>query len=336
MPVRPRDLVSFCVRGFPGTNRALANLAANTGSRHFTLASGEPGGPEIRFFLELLREQLPRTVLFGGWSGIYEHFLDALQDLPVRPGVHWTSSPGQVDVAQEAALLAKVLEDRRVHYRTFANPELAAALAGRLANVHYLPDTVVLPPEPPPRATPRDDSRECFAISLFCSPFEYKRKNVLSCLLALAGLEGDYVLHLNGLSQEPPYRTLLTLLKIRHEDFGWMEQEAYERALERIDLGLQVSLAETFNHVVAEHIARGIPVLTSRMVPVMDSMPAAARARLVVEDPESPGEIRSRIEWAMSERAACGALGAEMRSELRLENDRRIEAATAVLDRIVA
>jgi hypothetical protein len=109
--------------------------------------------------------------------------------------------------------------------------------------------------------------------SLFAAPNEFRRKNALACILALAGLDVPYVLRLNGLAERPEYRTFLEELKVPYEDRGWMDDDDYARALDEVDVGLQVSLADSFNYVVAEHFARAVPVVLSRSVPLRAGCP---------------------------------------------------------------
>jgi hypothetical protein len=75
-------------------------------------------------------------------------------------------------------------------------------------------------------------------------------------------LKRRYTLYLNGLSKNRLYRNILKKLRIRYRDFGWMTDEKYQAALGEVDLGLQISFAETFNYVAAEHIVKRIPVMT--------------------------------------------------------------------------
>ena len=329
--MKPWEIATFCVRQYPGTNTALTNLARNTGSTHHTLSGASPWGPEVTFFLEELRERQPRVVLFGAWSDHYHRFLGFLQDLGMPAGIYWTSSSGQMDIVGEIERLSRVIDDPRVRYRMFANERLAKALGRHLDDVHFVPDTVIWPDQ---AATSNHRPNTCFAISLFCPIVQNNRKNILNCLLALAQLDDDYILYLNGLTENPHYKTLLDTLAIRYQDFGWMSRDAYEETLGRVDLGLQVSFAETFDHVAADHIVRSIPVITSRMVPVMDAMSTSVRSCFVVDNPEDYREIGSKIRWAMANRAACQQLAGDMRNQLGKENGRRVALATKVLNEI--
>ena len=99
----------------------------------------------------------------------------------------------------------------------------------------------------------------------------------------------------------------------------------------RLDIGLQVSFAETFNHVVADHLLRGIPVVTSRMVPIMNKMPAEVKRKLVADNPEDPMEIRDKIEYLMLNPEQRRELGTMVCDSLTKENRERIKTAVEVV-----
>lgn len=327
------SIITLCVGGFPGTNRSLSNLEKTTGlTRHLVLRGADPGGAEVKFYIELLKEKKPKCVLFGGWSPVYDLILKSL-GRRTEPGVYWTSSPGQVDISEEAGYVVSLLNSRRIKHRLFANGELAGALSGVSYKARHLPDTLVFPEDiviKKPKGM-----EDVLVFSLFCSPFEFRRKNVLNTLLALSMLKRKYTLYLNGLSKNRFYGNILKRLRIMYRDFGWMTDEKYQAVLGEVDLGLQVSYAETFNYVAAEHIARRIPVITSRMVPVMDCMPASIRKMLVVEDADSASGIRDRIEYLTGEQGRLKYLGERMQVYLRRENERRIGQAEEVLRSII-
>lgn len=330
MENKTEGLITFCVKGFPGTNRSLINLEKTTGlTRHFVLSGSKSSATEVKFFIDYVKRRRPCVVLFGGWSQVYQYFLKGLKNKKIEFGIYWTSSPGQTDISEEIDSLGDLINSSEIKYKLFANKDLASSFSGRLSNVNFLPDTVIFPEEL--KNKPRSGKKSAIAISLFCSPFEYKRKNILNSLLAVSMLKDRYTLYLNGLSANKSYKSVLEKLNIRYRDFGWMSDEEYERVLWDVDLGLQVSFADTFNFVVAEHIARRIPVITSRMVPAMDGTPQSIKRRLIVEDPDNPFEIRDRIEYLIQNPPMLPEIGKIMYQYLVKENKRRVAIAKNVL-----
>ena len=329
-------LITFCARGFPGTNRSLMNLEKTTGlSKHFILTSSNQDGPEIKFFINHLKTKKPKLVVFGGWSAIYEVFLKKLKGDKTQFGIYWTSSPGQVDISEEIDILSLLIKNSQIQHKLFANRGLALSLSGHISNVDYLPDTLILPQLNPKKGKYGRKRKENIIISLFCSPFEYKRKNILNCLLAVSMLKDNYILYLNSLSKNKYYKNILESLNILYKDFGWMTDKKYKKIIEEIDLGLQVSFAETFNHVVAEHIIRSIPVITSRMVPVMQNMSKEIKDKLIVDDLDNHLEIKEKIELLIHNEHLRRKLGTTMLNQIKKENDKRIRSAIEVINKIM-
>ena len=327
-----KPAASLCLIGFPGANQALVTLSRTTGlTRHATLASPDPTSPEVAFFAEHLRESRPRLLIFGGWSPVYARLLEALRDEPIGLAVYWTSSPGQTDMSREVEKLAAVLAERRIDYLLFCSPAFAEALAegGR---AHYLPPTLEVPA--PGRRMPSEPGG-ALTITLFCAAPEYRRKNVMNCLLALAGLRGEYRLLLNGLSLDPDYRAFLDPLGLRYEERGWMERREYEATVATAGLGLQVSFAESYCYVAAEHLIEGVPVIGSPMVPVFERLSPEVRRRLVVAAPEHPLEIRQKVQFFLDRPAARAEIGERARAELAAASSRDAQAARSLLAALI-
>jgi hypothetical protein len=254
--------------------------------------------------LETIR---PRTVIFGGWSPHYEPFLERARANGPRYVVYWTSSAGQTEMAGELQKYLRIIDDARVAEVLYADARLARSPAARLTPADFLP-VCALPPAKHRRVV-RAKPRGARVVSLFFSSGEARRKNPFTAFLALGGLQDKYVLHLNGLSRHAPYRRLLGKLEIPFRDFGWMERAVYERALEDVDLGLQLSFAESYNQVAADHFLRGIPVVVSEMIPLLNNVDPSLRAKLVVSNPDDPTAVRRRSAtyWRMH---ACASRSA--------------------------
>lgn len=327
------SIFSICVSGFPGTNRALTTLAGVTGAvRPLVLADAKPGGHQTRFIKAHLDAVRPRTVILGGWSEHYEPFLERARSDGPQWVVYWTSSPGQTGMAGEIDAYLRILDDRRIAAVLYADVSFAHAPAARLKKSAYLP--VCMPPFAPVTARAAERREGPTVLSLFFSAREAPRKNAVNALLALVGMKDDYVLHLNGLSQHASYRRLLRKLDIPCRDLGWMERDAYERALDDVDLGLQVSFAESYNQVVADHFVRGIPVVVSEMTPVLRHVDPALRAKVVVANADDPAALRAAIVRLVSRPRERARIGAAICRQLSLDNTANIQIAARVLRRL--
>ena len=322
-------IMSLCVASFPGTNRTLTTLAKVSGLvRHLALEDEDPSGRQARFAMAHLDATRPRTVILGGWSDHYEPFLQRAGRGGPRWVVYWTSSAGQTDMAGEIEKYVRILSDRRIAAVLYADPKFIRSPAAQLRASAFLP--VCALPVAPCLAHP-SSRRGPDVISLFCSPREMIRKNPLNTFLALAGLEHEYVLHLNGLSRHAPYRRLLRRLGIPYRDFGWMERDAYERALADVDLGLQVSFTESHNQVAADHFQRGIPVVVSEMVPVLATAEPSLRDALVVANPDDHVALRAMIGRLLARPRMRRRVGAALQRQFLVDNAARIRIATRLL-----
>jgi glycosyltransferase involved in cell wall biosynthesis len=222
------------------------------------------------------------------------------------------------------------MQHPRIRFKFFPHKTFAAALAD-YSDCFALPSTLAeFPPIRPHRANPLP------IISLFCSPNEYRRKNILNSLLAISNLDTPYLLYLNGLSENPDYRRLLERFRIRYRDWSWMEPKQYRRVLNRVDIGLQVSFSEAFDFVAAEHIQRGIPVVGSRMVPALDLMPPRVKEWCVVENPDDPLEIAAKLEYLLVHPAARNVLSKTARRHLLQANEKNIRQAKTLLLEIIS
>lgn len=323
--------VGVCFGGFPGTNRHLSEIARATGAlRHLVLGTGDADSSEITFFREHLVAIDPALVIFGSWHEVYEPLLAERAERGRSAGLFWTSSAAQTDLSREAPTLMRLVRDPRVTHLFFASDEVAQSFARAGKPCFVLPHVVATVPDEPTvqRGNASDEAPP--RITLFSSPNEYPRKNVLSCLLALARTTRPHRLQLNGLSRRAEYAMLLEDLHIPFEDHGWMDDAAYARVIADAALGLQVSLAESFDYVAFDHFLRGVPVVVSRMVPCAHGLPEHAERSLVVRDPDSPAEIAERIDDLLASRDARIELGRVVREHAvrrNAENRARVDAA---------
>jgi hypothetical protein len=325
-----REIVSICFGGFPGTSRQLREISRVTGlTRHLVVAGSTAA---VAFFRDHLATLAPRCVIFGGWHAVYEPLVEAARGAGAEVAVLWTSSVPQTDLSGETATLASLLGDRRVARFFATSEELAGALGATGRPSHVLPHAFSLAATPPV-AKPE---RTVAVVSLFAAPNEYRRKNAFACIVALAGVDVPYVLHLNGLAGRAEYRTFLEALKVPYVDHGWLEADDYARAIDEVDVGVQVSLADSFNYVVAEHFGRAVPVVVSRAVPVAHGGPEHVLRLLVVADPDDAGEIRGKLRFLLTEPEARHEVGRAVREHVERVSARNADVARRTLMAVLA
>ena len=302
-----RNAVAICAAGFPGAATALGELADATGLIHcVTLRLASTRTVEAQFVRSLLAGGRTRLLILGGWSRAYEPFLALASRAGIPVATYWTSTCGQTGLSDEIERLAACLDDRRVTHRWFIQRALAAVLGRRLDGCAWLPAVVSHPGRRSFRgareaASARPAGRgsgRVAEIGMFCSPHEYARKNVLTVLTAIARLDRPIRLHLNGLSRDRAYSAWLNRLGIDRVDHGWMTRDRYFEVVGQLDLGVQVSFAESFNYVAADHVLAGVPIVVSPMVASIADLPAAVSRPFIVsnaDDPEAVALVMSRL-----------------------------------------
>jgi glycosyltransferase involved in cell wall biosynthesis len=326
--MRTHAIASVCFGGFPGANRYLRELARATGLARHLVTTEEPGSRETAFYVGLLEDLAPELVLFGSWHRSYEPIADAACKKGVRVGVLWTSSPIQTDIGGETAVLARVLADDRVSLLLTLIRELEGLGSRARTTFARLPPLLAASKGRPPARVSRAGPP---VVSFFCPPAEAQRKNALASLLALARLRRPCLLLLNGLTARDEYRAILETLGIDYEDRGWMTDAEYAVALRSVDVGLQVSLSESFGYVVADHLLAGTPVLVTPMVHATRLLSVETLRQLTVANPDNPGEIAERLESLLADASLRREIGERANEELLRAVDGSAAEAREVL-----
>ena len=104
----------------------------------------------------------------------------------------------------------------------------------------------------------------------------------------------------------------------------------YLQVVSGMTAGLQVSLAESFNYVAAEHMLLGVPVLVSRHVPCRP-----ADHRLTVDDEHSPAAIQRKLLPLLDDLALRDDLGGACREHITTLAAEHNQVATEVLKNAV-
>ena len=315
-------IFTICKKIFFGADTAFRNLSNSFPIvEHFSVGSCDINNPEIRLLYNYLKRQDKKIIIFSGSVEVYADIINQLKGENTIFGVYWFSSAGQAEISKELKILVLLLDNPVIKYKFFASKELYAGLKKYGNDIYYLP--VIMADNFCVSVKKTLKNKKNIIFSLFCSQSEYRRKNLLNVLLALSNLKRPYVLYLNGLSKEGCYKRLLNKLHIVYEDLGFMDRAKYEKVLNRIDIGLQVSFAESFNCVVAEHLIRGIPVITSNMVPAMNVLPLNIRKMLVVDSIDNPLAISKKIEELIASPKLSLVTGSNISRYVIAENKKR-------------
>jgi hypothetical protein len=135
-----------------------------------------------------------------------------------------------------------------------------------------------------------------------------------------------WTLHLNGQTYDDPrYDEWLTAARIPYVDHGWMDRPQYLSLVAAMNAGLCATLAEGYYYVAADHVALGVPVVTSPAVPCLGADVARVR-------PDRVEEVAGALLDAISRRAEVAE--AQMHS-LMAQARVNQEVARAALSRIM-
>jgi glycosyltransferase involved in cell wall biosynthesis len=250
----------------------------------------------------------PKTLVFGAWIPMYKDIMMAVRkkDPTVRIAVGWFSNFSQMEFSSnnELGIFTDIKQWTKMENPLVNEIWMSSVEDGRLmGKVNPAIKVLACPINLPNRTPFHIPEIGKIKVSLFCTPGS--RKNLSNQIVACS-LIPNVELHLNGLSKRPEFSSLLTTLKVRYIDHGWMDKATYKKVVESMDIGLQVTFAETFNYVVAEHMMAGVPIVTSFMVPITNN--EEPLYPIMVKKADSPSEIAEKMQEAHRNRSKYSAL----------------------------
>ena len=253
MNEKRKPIISIAPENFPGTTSVL---------KHFNSTGLIEHGIEIA--PEIIKDR--KLIILGGWTHLYYEILRKIKTTGVPVAIFWTSSVGQTDFSNNGI---------EISYLHLLNDMIASGLAQYVfcatvsvydMFIKFIPeDKVILLPY----AFDWEDSQKFLLedipvgndwVDLFC-PAD-TRKNIL--VQSHGAKIADVRLHYSGLKNK--YRFFADLIKLRYTDMGWMDKARYYRVVQTMKAGMQITYAETFDYVVAEHFAMKRPCLISTVM----------------------------------------------------------------------
>jgi len=321
MEINSNPILTVCPEAYPGTTSVL---------KHYNVSGLTVHSDEIS----------PKTVndkkmvILGGWNHIYYEAIQRVNSANVPVGLFWTSSVGQMDFSDNGRevtfihLISDLVRSGMIDKIFGATPSVVDFWEKVVD-----PDKVVLLPY----AFDWEESQTHINtdipvgdrwVDLFC-PAD-TRKNVL--VQTHAAKIADVNLHYSGL--KPRYRWFADLIGAKFTDMGWMNKDRYYKAVQGMKLGLQVTYAETFDYVVAEHFAMKRPCLIST---VMGSWVGKKLWKdLMVQNLDDPIEVADLIMNIvdMSPRK-WKSLNTRCHNFMKTEAERRNAIATDVLTKVI-
>ncbi len=154
-------------------------------------------------------------------------------------------------------------------------------------------------------------------ISLFC-PWT-PRKNILTQLAAVKIVQKDFpdsVLYGNNMNV---YTPIAQRMGVSFVDCGWMKDDVYYQMIQKVKVGLQVFLSESFCFTAFDHMILGTPVIASAC---LDWLPD----QLKVKNSDDPVEIADKIIKVRNEYSSTDAYRESVLEMARARNARAFEA----------
>lgn len=316
-----KPIVTICPEDYPGTTSVL---------KHFNVAGNVEHTSEISPASIKGRDR----VILGGWTGMYYEALRKIKTTGVPTSLFWTSSVGQTDFSNNGIEVSFLhLINDMVHSGLLDNVLCATPSVQNMFQQFIPEDKVILLPyafdwEEVQKFQIEDMPVGKDWVDLYC-PGD-TRKNIL--VQSHGAKIADVHLHYSGL--RPKYRNFADLIKLRYADMGWMDKTRYYKSVQTMKLGMQVTYAETFDYVVAEHFALKRPCLISTVMGQW--VDKKLWKELMVYNLDDPNEVADLIKGIMKkDDKEWKALNTRCYNFMKKEATRRNEIATKVLGELI-
>lgn len=317
-----KQILTICPEDYPGTTAVLKNYNVSGLVEHSDTISPETVNDK-------------KMVIFGGWHPIYYEAMKRVISAGVPIGLYWTSSVGQTDFSNNGMEISYMhlvmdLVNSGVINKLFVATESVQNMYQRFIKE---PDNVIHLPyaydfEPIEKAKDKTLKPGDKWVDLFCPGDTRKNLLVQTHGAAIAGAH----LHYSGLRTR--YKWFADLMKMKYTDMGWMAKKNYYKSVQTMKLGLQVTYAETFDYVVAEHFGLERPCLIST---VMGSwVDKSLWDDLMVYNIDDPFEVAKKIENILDmPNKEWKALNKKCYNFMQTEADRRNEIVNKVLNGVI-
>ena len=317
-----KPILSVCPENYPGTTSVL---------KHYNATGFVEHGIEIAPSTVENR----KLIILGGWAKLYYEALRKIKTTGTPVALFWTSSVGQTDFSNGGIevsylhILNDMIASGLVDYILCATPSVQNMFQ------QFIPEEKVIYL---PYAFDWEESQKYQIddmpvgddwVDLFCPGDTRKNILVQSHGAKIAGVR----LHYSGLHNK--YRFFADLIKLKYTDMGWMDKTRYYKAIQTMKAGMQVTYAETFDYVVAEHFAMKRPCLIST---VMGSwVDKKLWKDLMVYNIDDPYEVADVLTLIVKrDESEWKDLNIECYNFMKKEAERRNEIAKKVLGDLIA
>ena len=287
------------VEGWPGVATALRSIQKILKSQYPDIVIENIGFESGKLSFSTIRKlkQEPADLIFlGGWDNNVKLLVHNAVNPDTKITLLWCSPIVQTDLGGEISRFMEVLDFVKSGYIDNLGILLDydyEFLKGLSPSVKYLPVWM--------------DTDELDGISgvkleegfihadIFCAPCS--RKNVFLQMMALLKYKEKVKLHVNYM----PNPNTMSYIGLGNKYFNdnfinhlWMNRKSYLSHVKSMDIGLQVTLSESYNYTAGEHLYLGTPILLSKSTPISRNLPEGLDI-LIVDDYTNVSEVSKKI-----------------------------------------
>ena len=309
-----------------GVDHGLRILASISGAKFISLENDN----DLFRYVTAIRDYNPDIIILGGWDNFIKTIMLNLPDDMIKI-IRWCSPLTQSELSNEMPRFYDIIESMNIGKISYLITDIKSdtvILKDFCNNIIWLPEVCDFSAMKATHPIIFDDGLS--HVSLFCAA--NPRKNILTQLMSLRNVQKIKV-HTNFHSQ--PYLILSEILKEHVINHSWMKKEHYYNVVSGMQFSTQVSMSESFNYTVAEHMYLGIPVITSRMCPALcEANDSFINKYLIVNDVQNGVEMLDKYNKIVNDKSLRDELGEACKKAIIKVNDERMVHVDEFVNRI--
>ena len=299
-----------------GVDHGLRILSKISGAKYVSIEDDN----NLFRYITAIRSENPDVVILGGWDNMIKTMMLNLSD-DITKVIRWCSPLTQSELSNEMPRFYDIIESINSGKISYLITDLysdAMILKSFCNNIVWLPEVCDFETIKAPNPVKFNDGLS--HVSLLCAA--NPRKNILTQLMALRNLD-NIKTHTNFHAHH--YLILAEILKANVVNHSWMKKEHYYNIISGMYFGTQVSLSESFNHTVAEHMYLGIPVITSRMCPALcEASDELMNKHLIVDNAQDGIEMFKKYKDMTDSKSLRDELGESCKKAILKVNETRM------------
>jgi len=287
------------VEGWPGVATALRSVQKILKSQYPDIVIENIGFESGKLSFGTIRKlkQDPADILFlGGWDNNVKLLVHNAVNPETKIVLLWCSPIVQTDLGGEISRFMEVLDFVKSGYIDSLGILLDLDyefLKGLSPSIKFMP--IWMDTEELDGIKLIDLEDGYLHTDIFCAPCP--RKNIFLQMLALLKYKEKIKLHVNYIPSPNTIEYINFGNKYFNDNFVnhlWMNRKVYLSHVKSMDIGLQVTLSESYNYTAGEHLFLGTPILLSKSTPISRNLSKDLDI-LLVDDYTNLSEVSRKI-----------------------------------------